>query len=218
MGYAQSALDTDYGAVMTSAQFTDVSASDGTISLGAIKPTAGTSVDTGYLVEIQILDNAGLTTDDAYTWNGTSWENTLTGADASDVTFAPGQGLWVMSSIGEAAGLQSAGKVGTADVDFALDTDYGAVAAGNPFPTGVSLSDILPIAGEGVDTGYLVEIQILDNAGLTTDDAYTWNGTSWENTLTGADASDVSFAPGQGLWIMSSIGEAAVIRFPAPEL
>ena len=203
---------------MTSAQFVDVSASDGTISLAAIKPAAGVGVDTGYLVEIQILDNAGFTTDDAYTWNGTSWENTLTGTDASDVTFAPGQGLWVMSSIGEAAGLQSSGKVGTADVEFALDTDYGAVAVGNPFPTEVALSDILPIAGVGVDTGYLVEIQILDNAGFTTDDAYTWNGASWENTLTGTDAGDVTFAPGQGLWIMSSIGEAAVIRFPAPEL
>lgn len=202
---------------MTSAQFVNISANDGTISLGAIKPLAGGDVDTGYLVEIQILDNAGLTTEDAYTWNGAFWENTLTGVDASEVPFAPGQGLWVMSSIGEAAGLQSVGKVGTADVDFALDTDYGAVAAGNPFPVAVALTDMLPIAGAGVDTGYLVEIQLLDNAGLTTDDAYTWNGTSWENTLTGADASDVTFDPGQGLWIMSSIGEAAVIRFPAPE-
>ena len=95
-----------------------------------------------------------------------------------------------MSSIGEAAGLQSAGKVGAADVDFALDTDYGAVAAGNPFPVAVALADILPIVGLGVDTGYLVEIQILDNAGLTTDEAYIWNGASWEDTLTGADARD----------------------------
>ena len=201
---------------MTSAQFTDVASSDGSISLSAIKPTAATEVDMGYLVEIQILDNAGYTTEDSYLWNGTEWE-AATGADVSTITFAPGQGLWVMSSVGEAAGLQSSGKVGTSDVDFALDDDYGAAAIGNPFPTAIALNDIVPIVGEEVDAAYLIEIQILDNAGYTTENSYLWNGTEWE-AASGADVSTIKFAPGQGLWVMSSIGEAASLRFPAPEL
>ncbi len=216
VGYAQSALDTDYGAVMTSAQFVDVASTDGSISLNAIKPAAGVGVDTAYLVEIQILDNAGYTTEDSYLWNGATWE-AASGDDVSKVTFAPGQGLWVMSSIGEAAGLQSSGKVGTSDVDFDLDEDYGAAAIGNPFPTAVALNDILPIVDAGVDASYLIEIQILDNAGYTTENSYLWNGSSWE-AASGADVSTITFAPGQGLWVMSSIGAPAALRFPAPEL
>lgn len=216
VGYAQSNLDTDYGAVMTSAQFTDVASTDGSISLSAIKPVAMAGVETGYLVEIQLLDNAGYTTEDSYLWNGSAWE-AATGADVSTITFAPGQGLWVMSSIGEAAGLQSSGKVGAIDVDFALDEDYGAAAIGNPFPTSIALNDIVPIVGEGIDAAYLIEIQILDNAGYTTENSYLWNGTVWE-AASGADVSTITFAPGQGLWVMSSIGAPASLRFPAPEL
>ena len=203
---------------MASAQFADVSANDGSITLGNITPVAGDLVDTAYCVEIQILDNGGYTTDADYMWNGTSWENVLTGESAADVTFAAGQGLWVMNYTGENVGLQSAGRVQTSDLNVDLDTEYGGVIAGNAFPTSVDLSDILPISDKTVDTAYCVEIQILDNGGYTTDADYMWNGTSWENVLTGEPATDVTFAAGQALWVMNYTGEVVSLYIPAPEL
>lgn len=218
VGYAQSPLDTDYGAVMACAQFADVSASDGSVSLSSLVPVAGVGVDTAYGVNIQILDNGGYSTESDYMWNGSSWENTNTGAATDDVTFSAGQGLWVMSFVGEPVGFQSAGRVQTSDLNVALDTEYGGIIVGNAFPTSVSLSDILPVADKSVDTAYSVNIQILDNGGYTTDADYMWNGTSWEDTNTGAAVTDVTFAPGQGLWVMNFSGEAVSLYIPAPEL
>lgn len=217
VGYAQSALDTDYGAVMVTPQFINVGG-EKVISLDSIKPTAAEGVDLAYGVNIQILDNAGYTTEDEYSWNGSAWETT-SGAIATGVTFPAGQGLWVTSSLGEdVVGFQSAGAVNKSDVSVALDTDYGAVAIGNPFPTALALNDILPTAAEGVDLAYGVNIQILDNAGYTTEDEYSWNGTAWETT-SGSVATDVTFPAGQGLWVTSSLGEDVVhLQLPAPEL
>ena len=203
---------------MASAQFADVSAADGSISLGSLTPVAGVGVDTAYSVEIQILDNGGYTTDADYMWNGSSWDNVITSTDAGDVTFAAGQGLWIMNYTGESVGLQSAGRVQTSDLNIDLDTEYGGVIAGNAFPTTVALSDMLPVAGEGVDTAYSVEIQILDNGGYTTDADYMWNGSSWDNVITGEAATEVTFAPGQALWVMNYTGAAVALYIPAPEL
>ena len=86
---------------MTAAQFADVSATDGSISLDTLKPIAPVGVDTAYSVEIQILDNGGYTTDADYMWNGASWEDSNTGAAVSDINFAAGQGLWVFNFTGE---------------------------------------------------------------------------------------------------------------------
>jgi len=218
VGYAQSALDTDFGAVMMSAQFTDVSATDGSIALSAVTPVAGAGIDTAYGVEIQILDNAGLTTDADYMWNGSAWEDANTGASVGDVTIAAGQGLWVASYVGEPVGLQTSGKVSISDLNVALDTDFGAVAVGNSFPTSVPLNEILPVAAVGVDTAYSVEIQILDNAGLTTDADYMWNGSAWEDANTGAAVGEVTILAGQGLWVANYTGEAVSLYIPAPEL
>ena len=197
---------------MTVAQFANVLDADGSISLTSLVPTAAAGVDTAYNVVIQLLDSAGYTTDAEYTWNGSSWE----GTDVANVKFAPGQGLWVYSYCGDdPIGFQSSGKVMTSDVEFVLDKEYGAVGVGNAFPTPVKLTDMLVSAAAGVDTAYNVVIQILDSAGYTTDAEYTWNGTSWDGT----DVDNVTFAPGQGLWVYSYCGNDEVtLRIPAPEL
>jgi hypothetical protein len=197
---------------MTVAQFANVASLNGEISLTSLVPTAAAGVDTAYNVVIQLLDSAGYTTDAEYTWNGNAWD----GNDVENVTFAAGQGLWVYSYCGEdVVGFQSAGKVTTSDVAFVLDKEYGAVGVGNAFPTPIKLTDMLVTAAEGVDTAYNVVIQILDSAGYTTDAEYTWNGSSWDGT----DVENVTFAPGQGLWVYSYCGEDEVtLRLPAPEL
>jgi hypothetical protein len=106
VGYAQSQLDTDYGAVMVGAQFKGVAATDGSISLNAIIPTAAEGIDPAYCIQLQVLDNAGQTTAQDYTWDGTQWTDTNTGlALEQDVKFAPGQGLWVASMVGDAVSL-----------------------------------------------------------------------------------------------------------------
>ena len=208
----------DYGAVMTGAQFCNVSSEDGSISLNNLVPVADSSIDTAYSIIIQLLDDAGSTTDADYTWDGEKWTDTNTGAEVKDVTFGVGQGLWVYNFTGEDVKLQSAGQVITSDIDVPLSLDYGAVAVGNCFPVPVSLNDLVPLADEAVDTSYSVIIQILDDSGSTTDADYTWDGEKWTNTNTGAEVTDVSFAAGQGLWVYNFTGELVNLRIPAPEL
>ena len=211
VGYAQSNLDTEYGAVMTGAQFLNCGSAEA-ISLANIKPiaTAMSAEDLAGSVEIQTLDNAGLTVD-SYVWNGEGWEGD------EGTTFAPGTGLWVFNQVGDAdvVSLQTAGKVGKLDVSVTLDNNYGAVGVVNPFPVQVALADILPEC-ESMTAGELagcVEIQTLNNAGLTVD-SFVWNGEGWE----GDD--NTVFAPGAGLWVFNQIGDAdeVTLRMPAPEL
>jgi hypothetical protein len=220
VGYAQSQLDTDYGAVMVGAQFKGVAATDGSISLNAIIPTAAEGIDPAYCIQLQVLDSAGRTTAQDYTWDGAQWTDTNTGlALEENVNFAPGQGLWVASMVGDAVSLQSSGEVPTSDIEFPLDTDFGAVAVANSFPVELSINDILPTAAEGIDPAYCIQLQVLDNAGQTTAQDYTWDGTQWTDTNTGlALEQDVKFAPGQGLWVASMVGDAVSLILPAPEL
>lgn len=196
---------------MTGSQFLNCGSSEA-IALADITPTAKvmSSEDLAGNVEIQTLDNAGRTVD-SYVWNGEGWEG-----DAG-TTFEPGTGLWVFNYVGDSdvVGLQTSGKVGKSDVSVTLDDDGGAVGIANPFPVQVALADILPEC-ETMTAGELagcVEIQILDNAGLTAE-SYVWNGEGWE----GDD--NTVFAPGVGLWVFNQIGDAAevALRIPAPEL
>ena len=210
VGYAQSGLQN--GATMVAPQFLPV---DGVaLSLDSLSPTGEGTSDS---VEIQTLDAAGRTVT-AYTWNDWAsdkacWVNgdfePVTG-----VTFAPGQGLWV-SGASTAQGLQSVGKVGSADVLVQLRS--GATATGNPFPVSVSLNDIVP-EGDGLSDA--VEIQTLDAAGRTVD-AYTWNDwASSEPCWVNGDfepVTGVTFAAGQGLWVSGS-STSQYLRFPAPTL
>ena len=69
------------------------------------------------------------------------------------------------------------------------------------------------------DVAGSIEIQTLNNWGgqdETTED-YTWNGTGWEDAY-GNPATNVSFAPGKGLWVYNFTGEAVGFHMPAPEL
>ena len=220
VGYSSSPLDEEYGAVLTSPQFIAPGSSNATILLGAVKPVGNAESDLGYNIEIQKLNNWGGTVDGVdYTWDGTKWVDTDTNADASNVQLTAGEGLWVYSMMGEAVAFQSSGEVGEADICFPLDDDYGAAAVANGFPVAVKLNDIVLEAAQGVDLGYNIEIQKLNNWGGTVEGIdYTWDGTKWTDTDTGAAIPDsVVIAPGEGLWVYNMTGEAVIFRIPAPE-
>ena len=198
---------------MAAPQFINIGAA-ADIQLDSLIPTGE---DTSDNVEIQLL-TAGGNTESYYTWNDWMFGKACwVDADlneATGVTFAPGQGLWVMGA-SAAQGLRSSGAVGTNDVVVALRN--GGTATGNPFPVAVSLNDIIPT---GDDISDNVEIQILTPGG-NTDSFYTWNdwmygSPCWVDANLN-DATGVTFAPGQGLWVMGS-SESQGIRFPAPEL
>ena len=204
---------------MTTAQF---------INIGATTDLAITSIlpvgdDTYNKVEIQTLDRSGRTVD-SYVWTDEGGEDYdqvgwVDGDNniVTDVTFSPGQGLWVYGS-SSGQGIQTAGQVGSSDVVVKLCV--GATGTGNPFPVAVKIADILP---EGDDTYNHVEIQTLDRSGRTVD-SYVWTDeggedydeTGWvdgDNNI----VTDVTFAPGQGLWVYGS-SATQTLRFPAPEL
>ena len=69
VGYAGSALDEDYGAVMIAPQFITPGSAADTISLGSIIPIGDPNSDLGYNIEIQKLNNAGESTEFDYTWD-----------------------------------------------------------------------------------------------------------------------------------------------------
>ena len=198
---------------MATPQFINVGASS-SVELESLVPTGDGISDN---VEIQLL-TAGGSTESYYTWNDWMYENACwVDADlneATGVTFAPGQGLWVMGASASQA-IQSAGKVGASDVVVTLRN--GGTATGNPFPVAVNLNDIVPT---GDDLSDNVEIQILTPGG-NTESFYTWNDWMYENPCwVDADlneAKGVTFNPGQGLWVMGSSTDQG-LRFPAPEL
>ena len=221
VGYASSQLDDDYGAVLTSPQFIAPAANTAVIALRSVKPIGLVGSDLSFAIEIQKLNNWGGTVEGVgYTWNGTKWVDTDTNADASDAEISAGEGLWVFSMMGEAVSFQSSGEVGANDISFPLDDDYGAVAVANGFPVDVKLNDIVLDAAVGVDLGYNIEIQKLNNWGGTVEGVgYTWDGTKWVDTDTNtAIGDDVVIAPGEGLWVFNMTGEAVSFRIPAPEL
>ena len=217
VGYAQSGLTS--GFTLSSSQFLTVRSGTGT-ELQSIKPTGDGTSD---CVSIQTLDFAGRAVD-TYTWcdwagdsgDQEAWSDG-SGEIIEGVTFAPGQGLWVYGASAE-QGIQTAGKVGTDDVQVTLCS--GFVAVGNPFPVAISLQDIVP-TGDG--TSDCVSIQTLDFAGRAVD-TYTWcdwagdsgDQEAWSDG-SGEIIEGVTFAPGQGLWVYGSSAEQG-IRFPAPEL
>ena len=217
VGYAQSGLK--LGGTLATPQFINIGNENG-MPISALVPTGE---DTYNNIAVQTLDAAGYTVD-SYAWTdagGESWdqigwvddENNI----VTDVTFAPGQALWVQGS-SSAQSLQTAGKVGTSDVTVQLK--LGGTLAGNPFPVSITIGDLVPT---GEDTYNNVAVQTLDAAGYTVD-SYAWTdagGESWdqigwvddENNI----VTDIVIAPGQGLWIQGS-SDAQYIQFPAPEL
>ena len=198
---------------MLTPQFLNIGSS-GSMPLDLITPTGD---DTSDNVAIQTLNAAGQTVD-TYTWNdymyaAPCWVNDDF-EQVSGVVFAAGAGLWTYgSAVGQ--GIQTAGVVGTEDVVVQLKP--GATATGNPFPTTLTLDEIVP---EGGDTSDNVAIQTLNAAGQTVD-TYTWNDYMYDNPCWVNDdfeqVSGVKFAAGTGLWVYGS-STAQYLRFPAPEL
>ena len=212
VGYNGSALDEDYGAVMTGPQFVIPGGSAFLLTNLVLVSSA----DIAGSIEIQTLNNWGGTGDEDYTWDGAKWIDTITGDAVTDVSFAAGKGLWVYNFTGEAVTFRSFGEVNANDVTYPLDEDYGAVAIVNPYPTEIALADITLITQ--ADIAGSIEIQTLNNWGGTGDEDYTWDGTKWIDTITGDAVTGVTFAPGKGLWVYNFTGEAVGFHIPAPEL
>ena len=204
---------------MVTAQFVNVNGSS-LLPISSIIPVGD---DTYNNVSIQRLDSAGLTVEN-YVWTDAGGETgDLIGwvnddnEIVSEVSFTPGEGLWIYGST-DGQGIQTAGSVGTKDV--AIQLKAGGIGTGNPFPLSVNLSDLIP---SGDDTYNNVSIQTLDAAGLTVEN-YVWTdaggGTGdligWVND-DNEIVSDISFLPGQGLWVYGS-SEAQYLTIPAPEL
>ena len=103
--------------------------------------------------------------------------------------------------------------------DVVVKLREGFTATGNPFPTSVSLQDIIP-EGDDIDTDGAINIQTLSAGGRTVD-TYQW--IDWGGEDVGWMDGDytlvenVNFAPGQGLWVQGS-KDTEFLRFPAPEL
>ena len=205
---------------MTGAQFFGMNSTN-SINLQDIKPTGD---DTSDNVIIQTLDAYGHGVA-MYNWinyagdsgDKEAWIDTDTFEIVTDVTFAPGTGLWVDGS-SSLQGLQTAGIVGKEDVSVALRP--GSTAIVNPFPVAIKLQDIIPT---GDDTSDNVIIQTLDAYGHGVA-MYNWvnyagdsgDQSAWIDTDT-FEIVDVTFPAGAGLWVDgSSTGQA--LRFPAPEL
>lgn len=206
---------------MTGAQFFNIG-NNSAVPLQSIRPIGDGTSDN---VIIQTLDAYGHGVA-MYNWvdyagdrgDQEAWIDTDTFEIVSDVSFAPGTGLWV-DGTSEAQGLQSTGKVGTEDVIIALRP--GSTAIVNPFPTSINLQEIIPT---GNDTSDNVIIQTLDAYGHGVA-MYNWvdyagdSGAqeAWIDTDTFEIVTDVDFAPGTGLWVDGTSTEQG-LRFPAPEL
>lgn len=196
---------------MATPQFVNVGASS-SIELESLVPTGEDISDN---VEIQLL-TAGGNTESYYTWNDWMYESACwVDADLNEATgavFAPGQGLWIMGT-SASQGFQSSGKVGTNDVVVTLRN--GGTATGNPFPVSINLNDIVPT---GENTSDNVEIQILTPGG-NTDTFYTWNDWMYESPCwVDVDlnkVTEVTFGPGQGLWVMGTSTDQG-LYFPTP--
>ena len=205
--------------MVAASQFVTIG-SDTAMPIQSIVPAGEDTSDNVY---IQTLDAYGYTVDN-YAWVNWAGDNGDQEAWIDDnfeivegVSFAPGTGLWVYGSTANQS-IQTAGLVGKSDVSVALRP--GAIGIGNPFPVAVNIQDILPT---GDDTSDNVYIQTLDAYGYTVDN-YAW--VNWAGDNGDQEAwinddfeivTDVTFAPGQGLWVYGSSTEQA-LRFPAPEL
>ena len=221
VGYAGNDLDKEYGAVLITPQFISVnSESANTVTLGSMIPVGAIGSDLSFNIEIQKLNNWGGSVDGvSYSWDGTKWIDTYTNKDASNETVNSGEGLWIYSMMGEPVTFQSSGQVSETDIIQELDKDYGAVAVANGFPVAVKINDIVLSTAEGVDLGFNIEIQKLNNWGGSVDGvSYSWDGTKWIDTYTNLPLSDdVVVNPGEGLWVYNMTGEAVNLRVPAPE-
>ena len=131
--------------------------------------------------------------------------------------FSVGSGLWIAAPDSDTT-ITFAGTVGRSDVVIALQNGFTATA--NMMPVALPIQDLLP-KGDNVDSGD-VNIQTLNAFGQTVD-MYTYYGAgeydddSVSGWYTDAGLSEITFAPGQGLWVAAP-DESTTLTFPAPEL
>ena len=209
------------GGTIATPQFINCDASSN-MALQSVLPVGD---DTSDNVFIQTLDAFGRTVDSYgyINWAGDNGDECAwvddSYAKVEGVDFAPGQGLWITTNSGAEQSVQTAGAVSTSDVEVELR--FGGTATGNPFPLSLDLQEILPT---GNDTSDNVFIQTLDAFGRTVN-SYGWINWAGDNGDECAWVDDsyaivegVSFAAGEGLWIMTNSSEKQFILFPAPEL
>ena len=165
-------------------------------------------------VEIQTLDEYGRTAR-SFSWKDfTSKKGTWYGwyedgedlVESGDVTFQPGEGLWVYCS-DDGFGLQSAGAVPQSDVSVELQQDGLTIANPTPVNADLALSKITGYdEDDGTDSD--VELQTLDEYGRTAR-SFSWKdftskkGTWYGWYEDGEDLiyeGDVEILPGRGLW------------------
>ncbi len=134
--------------------------------------------------------------------------------ELGDVSFSPGQGLWVYG-LNTTQQIQMSGSVPLNDV--VVNLRMGGTATGNPFPVALSIHDILAIGDKASE---VINIRVLDSAGRTIKGCeYKWVDDEELNGWYDSDYNelgDVKFNPGQGLWVYGD--EGLSIRLPAPEL
>ena len=170
---------------------------------------AGTEAD----VQVQTLDEYGRTVKNYAFYDVPGefkgwFDDEEVQAEAGDVVFQPGEGLWSMSS-GDGFGIQSAGVVPTSDVAVLLQENGLSIV--NPTPVAIKLSQCT-ISGYDAEAGTEADVQVqtLDEYGRTVKNYafYDVPGefTGWfdDEEVEAADDNDVDILPGQGLWTMSS--------------
>ena len=206
---------------MTGVQFANIGAS-AAIPLQSIVPTGDNTSDSVYMQTLDAYGNGVA----MYNWidyagdsgDQKAWIDADTFEIVTDVTIEPGQGLWVAGT-SSSQGFQSSGKVESSDVTVMLKNGFTAVV--NPFPVAVNLQDIVP-TGEGTsDSVYMQTLDAYGN-GLA---MYNWidyagdsgDQEAWIDADTFEIVTDVTFAPGQGIWV-AGVSSAQGLRFPAPEL
>ena len=133
------------------------------------------------------------------------------------VVFDAGTAFWIQNDVGEEIGLQSAGAVGQEDGSIPLS--FGYSMAGNPFPVGVKLMDVIA-SGEGVSD--CLSLSTIDSEGYTVA-TYAW--AEWSEEETGWVNDDMEFvdesvviAPGAAFWTQCDVESGAELYIPAPEL
>ena len=162
-------------------------------------------------------------TDQTYVWTRISgeycWMDDATGEKAENITFQPGQALWVQCDADTQIPFKSSGAVAQEDIDFELGTDSDAVICGNATPVEIDIQDILcPANATARDQ---VTIMTLFGDGAT-DQTYIWTRISgeycWMDDATGEKAENITFAPGQGLWVQCDASDPITMTIPGVEL
>lgn len=181
----------------------------------------GSNIDEGS-VSIQTLTSTGRTKD-LYIYYGKDIfdDNCPAGwyddDGLVDVSFGPGQGLWIGAPDSETT-LTFSGAVDINDTVIPLQNGFTATA--NVTPVALSIQDIV-VNGSNIDEGS-VSIQTLTSTGRT-DKLYIYYGDDIfdDNCPAGwyddDGLVDATFEPGQGLWVGASDSETT-IRLPAVEL